>query len=149
MKKGKTININQYDSLKTFYGTVDSKELKSIYINIQTWVTPLEDKDSWSNVVNTLTRSIKHSVFSSLDWELFKENFIVDLDLRTSGIRKDKKSFMNLEINLYTNTSLDFKSNEIKESVKKIIKKIYRENIINNRHFNFSSSKNSETYQTI
>ena len=149
MKKGKTISINQYDSLKTFYGTVDSKELKSIYINIQTWVTPLEDKDSWSNVVNTLTRSIKHSVFSSLDRELFKENFIVDLDLRTSGIRKDKKSFMNLEINLYTNTSLDFKSNEIKESVKKIIKKIYRENIINNRHFNFSSSKNSETYQTI
>ena len=149
MKKGKTININQYDSLKTFYGTVDSKELKSIYINIQTWVTPLEDKDSWSNVVNTLTRSIKHSVFSSLDRELFKENFIVDLDLRTSGIRKDKKSFMNLEINLYTNTSSDFKSNEIKESVKKIIKKIYRENIINNRHFNFSSSKNSETYQTI
>jgi hypothetical protein len=149
MKKGKTININQYDSLKTFYGTVDSKELKSIYINIQTWVTPIEDKDSWSNVVNTLTRSIKHSVFSSLDRELFKENFIVDLDLRTSGIRKDKKSFMNLEINLYTNISLDFKSNEIKESVKKIIKKIYRENIINNRHFNFSSSKNSETYQTI
>ena len=91
MKKGKTISINQYDSLKTFYGTVDSKELKSIYINIQTWVTPLEDKDSWTNVVNTLTRSIKHSVFSSLDKELFRENFIVDLDLRTSGIRKDKK----------------------------------------------------------
>lgn len=149
MKKGKTISINQYDSLKTFYGTVDSKELKSIYINIQTWVTPLEDKDSWTNVVNTLTRSIKHSVFSSLDKELFRENFIVDLDLRTSGIRKYKKSFMNLEINLYTNSPLDFKSNEIKECVKKIIKKIYRENIINNRHFNFSLSKNSETYQTI
>lgn len=149
MKKGKTISINQYDSLKTFYGTVDSKELKSIYINIQTWVTPLEDKDSWTNVVNTLTRSIKHSVFSSLDKQLFRENFIVDLDLRTSGIRKDKKSFMNLEVNLYSNSSLDFKSNEIKESVKNIIKKIYRENIINNRHFNFSLSKNSETYQTI
>ena len=53
MKKGKTININQYDSIKTFYGTVDSKELKSIYINIQTWVNPSENKDSWSNVVNT------------------------------------------------------------------------------------------------
>ena len=92
MKKGKTININQYDSIKTFYGTVDSKELKSIYINIQTWVNPSENKDSWSNVVNTLNRSIKHSIFSSLDRELFKENFIVDLDLRTSGIRKDKKS---------------------------------------------------------
>ena len=149
MKKGKTININQYDSIKTFYGTVDSKELKSIYINIQTWVNPLENKDSWSNVVNTLNRSIKHSIFSSLDRELFKENFIVDLDLRTSGIRKDKKSFMNLEINLYTNCLLDFKSNEIRDSVIKIIKKIYRENIINNRHFNFSSSKNSEMYQTI
>jgi hypothetical protein len=28
MKKGKTIKINQYESLKTSYGTVDSKNLK-------------------------------------------------------------------------------------------------------------------------
>lgn len=148
MKKGKTININQYDSLKTFYGTVDSKELKSIYINIQTWVNPTEDKENWNPTVNSFTRSIKHSVLHSIDQNIFKENFIVDLDLRTSGIKTGKKSFMNLEINLFLSKELDFKSNEIKESVRKMIKKIYRENILNNNNFNFSSTKSSEILQT-
>ena len=47
MKKGKTIKINQYESLKTSYGTVDSKNLKSLYINLQTWVLP---KDEYENL---------------------------------------------------------------------------------------------------
>ena len=148
MKKGKTVNLSQYESLKTFYGTVDSKELKSIYINIQTWVNPTEDKENWNSIVNSLTRSIKHSVLHSMDKNIYKENFIVDLDLRTSGIKKGKKSFMNLEINLFLSQELDFKSNEIKESVRKMIKKIYRENILNNNYFNFSSTKSSEILQT-
>jgi len=42
---------------------------------------------------------------------------IVDLDLRTSGISTGKKSFFNLEVNLYTNEELDFKSQELKDSV--------------------------------
>lgn len=149
MKKGKTISLNQYDTIKSFYGTVDSKELKSIYINLQTWVNPIEEYDNWVYIVNTFSRKIKHSVYNSLDRTLFKDNFIVDLDLRTSGIKKGKKSFMNLEINLFTNEILDFKSNEIRESVKKIVKKIYRENFINNHHFDFSSTKNDEMTQTI
>lgn len=148
MKKGKTVNLSQYESLKTFYGTVDSKELKSIYINIQTWVNPTEDKENWNSIVNSLTRSIKHSVLHSMDKNIYKENFIVDLDLRTSGIKTGKKSFMNLEINLFLSQELDFKSNEIKESVRKIIKKIYRENVLNNNNFNFSSTKSSEILQT-
>ena len=55
---------------------------------------------------------------------------------------------MNLEINLFLSKELDFKSNEIKESVRKMIKKIYRENILNNNNFNFSSTKSSEILQT-
>ena len=149
MKKGKTVNLSQYESLKTFYGTVDSKELKSIYINIQTWVNPTEDKENWNSIVNSLTRSIKHSVLHSMDNNIYKENFIVDLDLRTSGIRYDKKSFMNLEINLFTKKDYDFKSIEIKDSVKKILKRVYKDNISNNNHFSFSSSKNSDLHQTI
>lgn len=62
MKKGKTITLNQYDTIKSFYGTVDSKELKSIYLNIQTWVTPVEEEDNWNRVVSIMSREIKHSV---------------------------------------------------------------------------------------
>jgi hypothetical protein len=148
MKKGKTIKINQYESLKTSYGTVDSKNLKSLYINLQTWVLPKDEYENWVRIVGNLSREIKHSVYESLNGELFHENFIVDLDLRTSGIQVGKKSFMNLEINLFTKNELDFKSTIVKDSVKKIIKEIYKNCIIRNTKFLFSSSKNPISEKT-
>ena len=148
MKKGKTIKINQYESLKTSYGTVDSKNLKSLYINLQTWVLPKDEYENWERIVGNLSREIKHSVYESLNRELFQENFIVDLDLRTSGIQVGKKSFMNLEINFFTKNELDFKSMMVKDSVKKIIKEIYKNCIIRNTKFLFSSSKNPISEKT-
>ena len=142
MKKGKSVKLNLYNPIKSVYGTVDSKNLKSVYINIQSWVTPKSEHDNWNRIVCNLSRDIKHSVFNSINHELFKEKSIVDLDLRTSGIAHGKKSFLNLEVNLYTNHEIDFKSNEVKDSVKKIIKNIFKENVIQNKYFDFSPSKN-------
>ena len=141
MKKGKSVKLNLFNPIKSVYGTVDSKNLKSVYINIQSWVTPKEEYDNWNRVVSNLGREIKHSVFESINQNLFKENSIVDLDLRTSGISKGKKSFFNLEINLYTLSEMDFKSTEIKDSVKTIVKSIYKNNVIQNKYFEFSNSK--------
>jgi hypothetical protein len=142
MKKGKSVKLNLFSPIKSVYGTVDSKNLKSLYINIQSWVSPKFEYDNWNRVVCNLNREIKHSVFNSIDTNTFKENSIVDLDLRTSGISHGKKSFFNLEVNLYTNQEFDFKSPELKESVKKIIRNIIRDNLLENKYFNFSISKN-------
>jgi hypothetical protein len=142
MKKGKSVKINLYTPIKTVYGTVDSKNLKSLYINMQSWVTPKFEHNNWNRVVCNLSRDIKHSVFNSINHKLFKEQSIVDLDLRTSGILHGKKSFLNLEVNLYTNNEMDFKCSEIKESFKTIIKNIVKENVIQNKYFEFSPSKN-------
>ena len=141
MKKGKSVKLNLFSPIKSVYGTVDSKNLKSLYINIQSWVSPKFDHNNWNRVVCNLNREIKHSVFKSIDTNLFKENSIVDLDLRTSGISHGKKSFFNLEVNLYTNQEFDFKSIELKESVKKIVRSIVRDNVIENKYFDFSISK--------
>jgi hypothetical protein len=146
MKKGKSVKLNLYNPIKSSYGTVDSKNLKSVYINIQSWVTPKFEHDNWNRVVCNLSREIKHSVYNSIATNIFQEKSIVDLDLRTSGISHGKKSFFNLEVNLYTNIELDFKSYEIKESIKKIIKNIFKNNIVENKYFDFSTSK-KETNQ--
>jgi hypothetical protein len=123
------------------YGTVDSKNLKSLYINIQSWVNPKFEHNNWNRVVCNLSRDIKHSVFDSIDTNLFKEKSIVDLDLRTSGISHGKKSFFNLEVNLYTTKEIDFKSQDIKDSVRKIVNHIFYFNVENNKYFEFSTSK--------
>lgn len=141
MKKGKSVKLNLYNPIKSVYGTVDSKNLKSVYINIQSWVTPKQEYDNWNRIVSNLGREIKHSVFESINQKLFQEKSIVDLDLRTSGITHGKKSFFNLEINLYTNSELDFKSIEIKNSIKSMVKSIFKNNIQQNKYFEFSTSK--------
>lgn len=142
MKKGKTSQLKGYKVAKVLYGTVDSVNLKSLYLNIQTWVEPKEDYENWNRVVQNMSRSIKHSVYESLDKKIFEENFIVDLDLRSSGLNLGKKSFMNLEVNFYTNNQIsDFKSNLLKEELKKITNEIFKRNFYKNNTFDFYLTK--------
>lgn len=152
MKKGKTSKIQGFNTSKIVYGTVDSINFKSLYLNLQTWVEPTNEPENWTRVVLNLSRAVKHSVYETLDKDLFDTSFIVDLDLRSSGLTLGKKSFMNLEINFYlTNEELDFKSKEIKENLKNIVTRIYDENFNNNDYFNFTltkSKKLEELYQT-
>jgi hypothetical protein len=142
MKKGKTEKINGFRTSKIVYGTVDSKEFKSLYLNIQTWVEPKKDSENWTRVVLNMSRSIKHTVYHKLDKTMFDDKFIVDLDLRTSGLHLKKKSFMNLEINLFLNEPMDFKSPKLKKSVKNLIKEVYSDAFSKNRYFKCFLTKN-------
>jgi hypothetical protein len=153
MKKGKTSTLTGYKTAKVIYGTVDSINLKSLYLNIQTWVEPNDESKNWFRVVLNMSRNIKHSIFGVIDKKIFDDNFIVDLDLRSSGLNVGKKSFMNLEINFYLkNDDLDFKGTLIKESLKNITNKIFTDNFLNNEYFNFYLTKkgkiNEELLQT-
>lgn len=141
MKKGKSIRLNLSNLFKSTYGTVDSKNLKSVYINIQSWVTPKIESDNWNRIVCNLSRELKHTVFENIDNNLFKQHSIVDLDLRTSGIHTGKKSFFNLEINLFVEETMDFKSLDLKNSIKEIVKSISKNNLNTNKYFEFSMTK--------
>ena len=145
MKKGKTAKMSGFKNSKITYGTVDSKEFKSLYLNIQTWVEPKKEAENWTRVVLNMNRSVKHSVFNNINKELFDDKFIVDLDLRTSGLQMKKKSFMNLEINLYLTQEIDFKSVKLKKYLKNITKEIYSDVFNKNDYFKFYLTKNGNT----
>lgn len=144
MKKGKSTKLNGYKSFKVTYGTVDSKNLKSIYINLQSWVEPKIEIPKIESIINNLSRNIKHTILDSSDKTIYDRKFIVDLDLRSSGIQMNKKSFMNLECYLFTTEHHDFKSTKIKNSIKKIVDSIIKENLSNNKYFSFSNTKKTE-----
>jgi hypothetical protein len=150
MKKGKTSKIQGFKMAKVVYGTVDSFELKSIYLNIQTWVEPTLEVDNWNRVVLNLSRAIKHIVFNCLNRNIFEDNFIVDLDLRSSGLTLGKKSFLNLEINLFLkDKEIDFKSSKLKEVLKTLVKNIISQSFIKNEFFTFTLTKNDKKDLTI
>jgi hypothetical protein len=142
MKKGKTAKINGFRTSKVIYGTVDSKEFKSLYLNLQTWAEPKEDYETWVRITQNMSRSIKHSVYDNIDKTLFDDKFIIDMDLRTSGLHIKKKSFLNLEINLFLIDEVDFKDTKLKRKLKSIIKGIYDDVLNKNEYFKFYLTKN-------
>ena len=145
MKKGKTSKILGFRTVKVNYGTVDSINLKSIYLNIQTWTEPKIDSENWQRIVLNLNRSIKHTIYEHIDKKIFDNKFIVDMDLRASGLVKGKKSFLNLEVTLFTNQIMDnFKSKQIKDSLKDLTKKILDENFYKNQYFKFHLRKTAK-----
>jgi hypothetical protein len=146
MKKGKTSKLNVFDDAKCNYGTVDSKELKSIYIVLQTWVEPIREEENWSKITGLIKRQILHTLLEVVDFSTFERKQIVDLDLRTSGIQKNKKSFLNLEITLFVHEkTIDFKSLMLRSKIKKIISSVYYDDLKRSKYFTLSKTKIKET----
>lgn len=149
MKKGKTAKLNILKDAKCHYGTVDSKEFKSLYIVIQTWVEPIDEYEKWDRITGQIKRQIQHTLLDVLDNTLFDRKQIVDLDLRTSGIQKNKKSFLNLEITLFLNKeNMDFKSIYLREKIKQIILSIYTDDLKKSKYFTLSKTKDKELILT-
>jgi hypothetical protein len=146
MKKGKTSKLNIFDDAKCYYGTVDSKNLKSIYVITQTWVEPIQEFENWSKITGEIKRQILHTLLEVSDQTIFEKKYIVDLDLRTSGIQKNKKSFLNLEITLFIhNQNIDFKSIILRSKIKRLIESIYKDDLKNSKYFILSKTKMKET----
>ena len=146
MKKGKTSKLNIFGDAKCQYGTVDSKNLKSIYLILQTWIEPNDDYENWSKLTGEIKRNILHTLLEAVDRTIFEKKFIVDLDLRTSGIQKNKKSFLNLEITLFVHKeNIDFKSILLKSKIKNILGSIYKDDLKNSKYFTLSMTKTKQT----
>ena len=142
MKKGKTSKLDLFQDAKCYYGSVDATELKSIYLVLQTWVKPTQERDNWERVVGTISRTIKHKVLEVYNKSLFKEHFIVDLDLRTSGIKVDKASFLNLEITFFTKENIEFKSENLSNELNYILKEVHNNVLGKSKYFTIQYSKN-------
>jgi hypothetical protein len=140
MKTGKYISLGEYNEVKIGYGTVDFKNLKTIYLKLNAWVEPNNDTDDFDYLIGKTRRGIKEIIYN-LKNENFKPQCIVDLDIRTKGIKLNKRSFMNLEVTLYVDNFFDVKSKHIKLSIKEIIKSIIDDRLSNKNLFNFYKNK--------
>lgn len=144
MKKGKTSQLKLFSDAKCYYGTVDAKNLKTVYIVLQSWVEPIKEFENWDRATGTMERNIKHVLLEVVDPLIFEKFNIVDLDLRSSGIQKGKRSFMNLEITLYLKNHIDFKSPILKDRIKTIISGVYTDCLKGMKYFKVHKSKTTK-----
>lgn len=140
MKTGKYISIGEYNNVKIGYGTVDSKNLKTIYLNLKSWIEPKTENDDYDHLINKTRRSIKELIYN-LQNENFKPQCIVDLDIKTKGIKLEKRSFMCLEITLYVEKFLDVKSKNTKIMMKDLLERVICEGLTDKNLFNFNKNK--------
>ena len=140
MKIGKYIPLGTYNDVKIGYGTVDFKNLKTIYLKLNSWVQPENDTEDYNQTISKTRRKIKESIYNLKDSN-FKDQCIVDLDIRTKGIKLEKRSFMNLEITLYVEKQFDIKSKEIKNAIKNLLEDVVNDGLIDKKLFNFHKSK--------
>jgi hypothetical protein len=140
MKIGKYIPLGTYNEVKIGYGTVDFKNLKTIYLKLNAWVQPENETDDFDYLISKSRRKIKELIYN-LKNPCFKQQCIVDLDIRTKGIKLEKRSFMNLEVTLYVDKQFDVKSKEVKTIVKDILETTIDEGLGDKKLFNFHKSK--------
>ena len=140
MKTGKYIPLGTYNDVKIGYGTVDFKNLKTIYLKLNSWVQPENETDDFDHMIHKTRRKVKEILYN-LKNPYFKQQSIVDLDIRTKGIKLEKRSFMNLEITLYVDKQFDVKSKDIKNNVKDILSMIVEDGLSDKKLFNFYKSK--------
>lgn len=140
MKNGKFIKLGDYKNVKIGYGTVDFKNLKTIYLKLNSWLLPSNENEDFDVIIFKTRRSIKEIVYK-LNNSNFKPQSIVDLDVRTKGLKVDKKSFMNLEITLYVENQFDIKSKEVSNQIKNLMKSVIDLGLSDKKLFNFHKTK--------
>lgn len=145
MKTGKEVKNNSFKEFNVAYGSVDNKNPKAVYLNISSWLEPLNDGEiNYNRAIRNINKRIKQSIFSfNQDGYccFLKDRTIVDLDIRESGIRFGKRSFMNCEVTLFSTIEIPINDDEMKDSLMVMIKHIIDDVLKRNEYFSFNKKK--------
>lgn len=144
MKLGKEIKLDLLENYKTKIGTVNNKESKSIYITLCAWgeLDVVDEDLNYEYFLSNLRKKIKQNLNNNIDQDLFYNNkYIVDLDMRTSGLSAEKRSFMSCEITLFQKKYYPLNNPKIIDSTKSIIYDAVNNCLENNTVFTFHNRK--------
>lgn len=142
MKRGKEITLKSRENYKVKLGTIDNKNPKTIYLNVSAWGKPLTEEKNYDKVINKIRKNIKQNLYSKIgDNNFEKERYIVDLDMRSSGITKSKRSFMSCEITLFQKDNIPVNNPFMIEESNRLITNIIDDCLENNDYFEFYKTK--------
>jgi hypothetical protein len=146
MKTGKEIKNNTFKKYNVSFGSVDNKNAKSVYVNLSSWIEPKDEDEcvNYNKCIKNLNKKIRQTVYNLLSAEntiFLKNQTIVDLDIRESGIKYGKRSFMSCEITLYTSNDIPINNEFMKEALAKIYSSVIKSVFEDNECFNFNKKK--------
>jgi hypothetical protein len=146
MKKGKEIKLNSRKNYNISFGSVNNKEPKTAYLNITGWAEPIsEDLFDYNKIIRDFNKKIKQHLYQEFSNQLsehfFDDKIIVDFDIKESGIKFGKRSFMSCEITLYSNNELPVNDDYMKNMMHNIYSHIIKNVFESNEIFDFYKKK--------
>lgn len=146
MKTGKEIKLKSFKDYNVVFGSVNNKNPKALYISISAWAEPLNEMGiNYNRGISGLNKKIKQVLFNQFssepDCDFAKDKTIIDLDIRESGIRYGKRSFMNCEITLFTNEDIPVNSTRMLENINQLTPLVIKNVFDKNEMFNFHLKK--------
>jgi hypothetical protein len=142
MKTGKEIKNNLYESFKVKIGTVNNRIPKSIYIKIAGWANPIKEENlNYERIISGLKKKIKSKIHECKSDRFYNNRTIVDLDMRSSGVRFGKKSYTDCEITLFQKELIPINQSEVKDHLFGLTDTLINEVLENDEYFTFTKVK--------
>lgn len=140
--RGKEIKLKSPKNYTINLGTVNNKDPKCLYFEIKGWVTPVnQDELDYRKIVKQLKKRFNDKLYTKINNTPFNKNvFIVDLDLRDSGIEFNKMSYYNCEVTLYQKGDT-IQLTKLKNEISKISNELVHEILEPFEHFKFHKKK--------
>jgi hypothetical protein len=142
MKRGKEISLETKENYKVKLGTIDNKDPRTIYLNVSAWGEPLTEEDNYDSVLNNLRKKVKQKLFTNIkDSNYSTDRYIVDLDMRSSGMSKTKRSYMSCEITLFQKDRIPVNNPMTISEGSRLVNNLIDDCFECNNHFRFYKTK--------
>ena len=141
IKLGKQVKFPANDNFTIKYGTINALNPQSIYVSMNTWATPKHNL-RFDKKLRNLTINVKSKIHQSINYDVFYDKYIVDFDLRISGLQKNKSSFLSVEITLFPKKLLKFPDDIYDNNIRYLIQNLTTQ-IKKDKNFTFTTKKTS------
>lgn len=130
---------------KVKLGTINKNNPSTVYVNGSVFISPLLNKENYDYDINEIKKNFNKIIKKQLNTNnLFSNKFICDFDVRTSGIKPNKKSFLSFQYHLKQNTLNIMKLDLLKRNANEMITLILNELEENIIEHDFSLSKSKK-----
>jgi len=140
--RGREFKINN-DNYTLSFGVVNNLNQKTLYLKINAWALPkINESLNYKRIVRKLNKKVKAYIYLHLNKKIFDvTKTMVNLNIKESGIRYGKHSFMNCEITLTQINNLNLKSPQLIKSINILIESILTNVIEKDEYFLFYKKK--------
>lgn len=130
-RRGKEINLNWNDNICVKYGATDRHNPEVVFLIGRMWLIPKFEQTHYKIIVDEIFNNFKRKIVKEIQNSelLISNRYVFDLDVKTTLMRKDKKSFAAFEIHVKQVKKLSYYDmlNELQKMFEPILNKLITE----------------------